>query len=206
MRGKFITFEGCDGVGKSTQIAMLKQHLELSGVDVLLVREPGGNQISEKIRNIILDKYNDEMTDKCELLLYFASRAQLIAQVIEPALSKGTTVICDRYVDSTIAYQGHARGIGVEYIARLIELICADTMPDATVFIDVKPENAFRRYNADKSDRIELEGLAFQNLVYDGFIIASQLYPHRFIAVQPDAVKSVTNGKIIDALSAKGVI
>lgn len=206
MRGKFITFEGCDGVGKSTQIRMLEAYLRKSGVEVLLVREPGGNGISEKIREIILDKHNVGMSAECELLLYYAARAQLISTVIEPALNEGITVICDRFVDSSIAYQGHARGIGIDRVAQLTEFVCKNTMPDATVFLDLPPDRAFRVRGSRDEDRIESEGLAFQNNVYEGFKIVTQIYKDRIISVRPSRDKDKTNGDIIAALAAKGLI
>lgn len=207
MSGKFITFEGCDGVGKSTQISMLKDYLEQHGADVLLLREPGGNPISEKIRAIILDAKNANMVGECELLLYFAARAQLVQEVIIPALSAGKTVICDRFIDSTIAYQGIARGLGIDKISTLIDLVCKDCMPDATVFLDLDPVAAFsRKGGIDRSDRMELEGLGFHNLVYKGFHTARQLYPDRFVSVSPTGNRFDTSAKIIAALKNKGML
>lgn len=206
MKGKFITFEGCDGVGKSTQIRFLKSYLEENGEDVLLLREPGGTDIAEKIRAVILDNANVKMLPTCELLLYYASRAQLIDEVIRPALDNGQTVICDRFTDSSLAYQGYARGIGVEYVASLTNIVCKDIMPDATVFIDLPPESAFRKRGLNGDDRIESEGLAFQQKVYQGFKKAAEMYPDRFISVKPDFDKSVTFQRIITALQNKGII
>lgn len=207
MRGKLITFEGCDGVGKSTQIALFKNYLEQHGNKVLLLREPGGNDISEKIRNIILDSKNTGMTGKCEALLYFAARAQLVETVIIPYLNGGTTIILDRYIDSSIAYQGFARNLGVDYINSLIKLTCADIMPDATIFLDLPPSQAFsRKGGAEKTDRIELENIEFHNRVYLGYHKAMELYPDRIVAVQPIGSIESTHSKIISALKAKRII
>lgn len=206
MRGKFITFEGCDGVGKSTQIKMFKTYLENEGVDVLLVREPGGNVISEKIREIILDKDNSDMSPECELLLYYASRAQLIEKVIEPSLAKGVTVICDRFIDSSIAYQGYARGIGVERVVEITRFVCKNTMPDATVFLNLPPEQAFRARGAQDDDRIESEGLNFQQRVYRGFLQVAEMFQDRIVSVVPCRDKNITNKSIIEALEKHGVL
>lgn len=116
MRGKFITFEGCEGSGKSTQLRLLSEYLDKLGVDYILTREPGGSEIAEQIRNIILNGKNTAMCDECEALLYAAARVQHLKEKIAPALDKGKLVICDRYVDSSLAYQGYARGLGREYI------------------------------------------------------------------------------------------
>ena len=118
-RGKFITFEGCDGCGKSTQLRLLSEYLEKQGVAHIFTREPGGGKISESIRQILLDGKNAEMTDECEALLYAAARVQHLADRVEPALKEGKLVVCDRYVDSSFAYQAYARGLGVEFIEKI---------------------------------------------------------------------------------------
>ena len=120
MKGKFITFEGCEGSGKSTQVALFKSYLEKNGIDYVFTREPGGTKISEKIRTLILDVENSEMTDECEALLYASARAQLVKELIIPSLNEGKLVLCDRYIDSSIAYQAHARGIGEDLLQKLI--------------------------------------------------------------------------------------
>ena len=121
-KGKFITFEGCEGVGKSTQVNMLKDYLKKTGQQAMFLREPGGNTLSEKIRKIILDPDNSEMTSLCEAMLYSAARAQLMGQVIIPALDSGKLIICDRFIDSTMAYQGFARDLGVKTISSLNDI------------------------------------------------------------------------------------
>ncbi len=144
-KGKFITFEGCEGVGKSTQVNMLKDYLKKTGQQAMFLREPGGNTLSEKIRKIILDPDNSEMTSLCEAMLYSAARAQLMGQVIIPALDSGKLIICDRFIDSTMAYQGFARDLGVKTISSLNETVCGDYMPDVTIFLDLPPDEAFKR-------------------------------------------------------------
>ena len=166
----FITFEGCEGVGKSRQIKLLEEYLMSHGVKYFLTREPGGNNVSEQIRNVILDEKNTEMTDECEALLYAASRVQLLKQVIKPKLDAGELVICDRYVDSSLAYQGYARGLGTKFIEEINGYAIENFTPDYTIFLDLDPERAFRRKGgADGKDRLELSGLSFHKKVYEGY-------------------------------------
>lgn len=206
-RGKFITFEGGEGCGKSTQIRLLKDYLEVTHQSYLLVREPGGNKISEKIRSLILDVENAEMTGKCEAMLYSAARAQLLAEVIEPALEKGVNVICDRFIDSTFAYQGYARGLGIDYICKLNELTCGKTLPDITIYLDLEPSVAFKRKGgADLNDRMEKESLDFHNKVYWGYKIAIEMYKDRIISIYPTGSVAETNITILRTLKAKGII
>lgn len=207
IRGKFITFEGCEGVGKSTQVRLLKEYLEASNQEALFIREPGGNTISEKIRDIILDPANSEMTSLCEAMLYSSARSQLIEQVIAPALESGTLLVCDRFIDSTIAYQGVARGLGIDKIKTLNELVCGDYMPDLTIFLDLPPSEAFKRKGGcDKSDRMELESIDFHDSVYSGYLEACKLYPNRIVRISPRGSKFDTNCAIIRTLQARGII
>ena len=144
-RGKFITFEGCDGCGKSTQLRLLSQYLTENAIPHIFTREPGGGKISEAIRDILLNGKNMEMTDECEALLYAASRVQHLSDRVEPALSEGKLVICDRYVDSSLAYQAYARGLGLDFITKINAYALKNYLPDVTVFIDLTPEAAFQR-------------------------------------------------------------
>ena len=206
-KGKFITFEGGEGVGKSTQLNMLRDYLKGTNQSAEFLREPGGNPISEKIRNIILDKANMEITDKCEAFLYSSARAQLMEQKIIPMLNDGKLVVCDRFTDSTIAYQGVARGLGVDFIEQLNKLACGDYMPDVTIFLDLDPVNAFKRKGgADKNDRIELQSLEFHQKVYEGYLLACKLHPDRIIKIVPTGTKFETNRLIIRALQERGII
>jgi dTMP kinase len=179
-RGLFITVEGMDGSGKTTQIGHMREHLASLGCKVLLTREPGGTQISEKIRSIILDAENTEMSDTTELLLYSASRAQLVEQVIRPSLEKNITVICDRYVDSFYAYQGFGRGRSLDILKKITDIAINGIMPDITFFFDVAPEIGLkRRIEATSSDRIENEAMDFHRRVYDGYKELARRYPER---------------------------
>ena len=162
MRGKFVTFEGCEGVGKSHQLRRLKEYLQLNNIKFFATREPGGNVVSEKIRDIILDKNNTSLTDECEALLYASARAQLLKEVIKPRLDNGELVICDRYIDSSIAYQGYARGLGEEFVESINSYAIKNFMPDLTIFLDLPPIEAFKRKGGvDINDRLELSGKEF---------------------------------------------
>lgn len=184
MKGSFITFEGCEGVGKTTQVDRLKRYLEKSGQPALFLREPGGTVISEKIREMLLSKENDKMNGKCEALLYSAARAQLLGEVVAPELEKGSIVVCDRFTDSTFAYQGAARGLGVDFIDELNKLTCGEIVPDVTVFLDLHPREAFaRKGGADKNDRLESQSIEFHEKVYLGYKEIASRYPERFVCV-----------------------
>ena len=207
MKGKFITFEGPEGVGKSKQLNMFCKYLEDNGIKYLLTREPGGTEISEKIRNIILDKDNEKMTDECEALLYAAARAQLLKEVIEPALHRGELVISDRYIDSSFAYQGYARGLGVEFIESINSYAIKNFMPDYTVFLSLTPEEAFKRKGGvDKGDRVELSGMEFHQKVYQGYLELAKKYTDRILVIDASGERNQTQSKIISALKNVGVI
>ena len=179
-RGLFITVEGTDGSGKTTQMANMQSHLASLGCDVLLTREPGGTRISECIRSIILDPAYTEMSNPTELMLYSASRAQLVEQVIKPSIEKSVTVICDRYVDSFYAYQGFGRGISREMLESITNIAINGTMPDITFFFDLDPEIGLkRRYAATGSDRIENELLDFHKKVHAGYKALADRNPQR---------------------------
>ena len=203
---KFITFEGCEGSGKSTQIALIKQYLEKKGANYVFLREPGGTAISEKIRNLILDVANSEMTDQTEALLYASARAQLISQSILPALKNGTLVFCDRYIDSSFAYQSYARGLGFEFVEKVNSFAIENCMPDYTVFLNISPTDAFKRKGgADKDDRLELSGAEFHEKVYKGYLELAKKYPERFIMIDCSGSKWQTHEKIIKALEERGI-
>ena len=207
MKGKFITFEGGEGVGKTTQLRLIREYLEDKGVDAVFLREPGGNEISEKIRGVILDRANFDMTGMCEALLYSAARAQLCEKVIRPALEKGKLVICDRFTDSTFAYQGVARGLGADKIETMNNLACGEIVPDLTVFLDLRPELAFRRKGgADENDRLEQEGMDFHLKVYEGYRLACSRYGDRIVDIDCSSEAEVTHKKIIDALEQRGIL
>ena len=206
-RGKFITFEGCEGVGKSTQVNMLKDYLKKTNQKAMFLREPGGNLLSEKIRKIILDPSNSEMTPLCEAMLYSSARAQLMGQVIIPALENEQLVVCDRFIDSTMAYQGFARDLGVKTITALNETVCGNYMPDITIFLDLPPDEAFKRKGGrDEGDRMELQSLEFHKRVYEGYKKAIDMYPDRIISISPRGNKFETHTALIRNLQARGII
>lgn len=183
-RGKFITFEGCDGCGKSTQLRLWSDYLTKTGVPHIFTREPGGGKISEAIREILLNGKNAEMTDECEALLYAAARTQHLSDRVEPALQEGKLVVCDRYVDSSLAYQAYARGLGVDFISKINSFALEKYPPDVTVFIDLTPEEAFaRKHGADENDRLEQAGMAFHKRVYEGYLAVAKTYPERVVCV-----------------------
>ena len=167
-RGIFITFEGGDGSGKSTQIRKLMKYLEGKGYSVVLTREPGGTPIGEKIRDIILDKKNFEMVPMAEAMLYAASRAQHVEEVIKPALAAGSVVICDRFIDSSLAYQGYARGLG-KSVEVINEYALDGIMPDLTFLMKIDPGRGKKRIGGREADRIETEALSFHQKVFDGY-------------------------------------
>ncbi|MCH5147060.1 MAG: dTMP kinase [Clostridiales bacterium] len=206
MRGKFVTFEGCEGSGKSTQLRFLGEYLMETGVDFIMTREPGGSPIAEDIRKIILNGSYTEMCDECEALLYAAARLQHLKEVVEPALSAGKLVICDRYVDSSFAYQGYARGLGAEFIKKINSFALEKYPPDLTVFLDISPQDAFaRKHGADLSDRMEKMGLEFHQRVYEGYKKLQKEYP-RFVAVDCSGTKFETAENIKELLKAKDII
>ncbi len=178
-RGTFISLEGVDGSGKSTQAALLAESLEAAGYEVLRLREPGGTAISEKIRALLLDPANIEMADECELLLYEAARAQLVCEVIGPALTRGVVVVCDRFYDSTFAYQAGARGIDEKIVLSANSLGSCGISPDCTLVFDLDPKLAFARATHGGADRLEAEGLAFQRRVRAGYMRLAELEPER---------------------------
>ena len=207
MKGKFITLEGCEGVGKSRQIKMLEEYLQSQKIEYFLTREPGGTPVSEQIRNVILDGKNVAMTDECEALLYAAARVQLLKEEVCPRLESGQLVLCDRYVDSSFAYQGYARGLGTEFVEKINDYAIKNCMPDYTLFLDLPPKLAFlRKGGVDKTDRLELSGMDFHEKVYAGYIALAKKYPERFIVIDASGERDETHAKIISALKEKGVI
>lgn len=206
MRGKFITFEGCEGSGKSTQIRLLGEKLSAAGVDFIITREPGGSDVAEQIRKIILDGKNVDMCDECEALLYAAARVQHLKEIVEPALEAGKLVVCDRFVDSSLAYQGAARGLGERYVTDINAVALEKFSPDLTVFLNIPPDKAFeRKHGADKGDRMEQQGLDFHRKVYAGYLALLQKYP-RICAVECGGTKYETAEKIFALLKNKGII
>lgn len=179
MKGLFITFEGGECSGKTTIIKEVCKALAEHNISYISTREPGGIDIAEQIRSIILDVKNTAMTEETEALLYAASRMQHLKERVIPALERGDIVICDRFLDSSLAYQGYARGLGMDSILK-INHFALDHLPDLTLFIDVKPEVALSRLAyRDKSDRLDLEAMEFHQKVYNGYDAVCKLYPKR---------------------------
>ena len=207
MRGKFITFEGCDGCGKSTQLRLLSEYLAKEGVAHIFTREPGGGKISEAIREILLNGKNSEMTDECEALLYAAARMQHLSDRVEPALAKGKLVICDRYVDSSLAYQAYARGLGKEFIAQINGAALKNYRPDLTIFIDLTPEAAFKRkHGADENDRLEQAGMEFHKRVYAGYVAIAEEEPERVVRVDGNKTPAEIFADVLTAMKEKGCL
>jgi dTMP kinase len=181
----FITFEGIDCCGKSTQARLLAERLEATGREVLMLREPGNTRLSEHIREILLNKQYDEMNERTELLLFSASRAQLVAEVILPALAQDKIVICDRFYDSTVAYQGYGRQLPLEDIIHINRIATQELVPDMTFFIDVCPEVAFERCRErfEGRDRMEESGVRFYERVMNGYMRIAQENGARFYIV-----------------------
>jgi len=190
MSGLFITFEGIEGCGKSTQTALLKQRIEAEGRKVVVTREPGGTAVGEKIRDILLDPINSEIKNVTELLLYAAARAQHIDQIIRPSLASGAIVICDRFADSTTAYQGAGRAIERLFIKQAHEIAVRDTWPDLTILMDLPAEYGLERARATRElDRIENEPLAFHRAVRNEFLRIAEHDPLRVRTI--DATRTV---------------
>jgi dTMP kinase len=182
----FITFEGGEGSGKSTAIKTIVSELQKEGYSIVLSREPGGTPISEEIRSIILDKKNTEMDPMTEALLYAAARRQHVVEKILPALKEGKIVLCDRYLDSSLAYQGAARGLGVKRIYNLNQYATDGLLPDLTIFFDLLPEKGLSRIEANASrevNRLDVEKLSFHEKVYKAFHDLANEYPSRYVVI-----------------------
>jgi len=188
--GFFISIEGGDGVGKTTAIKTLEEKLNKNNIKYYLTREPGGSKISESIRNIILDKNNTEEDSKTEALLYAASRRQHLVEIVLPRLEKGELVITDRYIDSSLAYQGYARGIGIKKVLLINTFAIDSYFPDLTFFLDLSPEEGLKRISQNKreEDRLDKEKDSFHQKVYEGYKKVIKKYKKRFVIV--DASKS----------------
>lgn len=201
MRGLFITLEGADGCGKSTQAAILADRIAATGREVVRLREPGGTAVSEKIRALVLDPENSEMAPECELLLFEASRAQLVRQVIEPALARGAVVVCDRFYDSTFAYQAAGRSLAEQTIRAANALGSCGVHPDRTLVLDMDTDAALARATRDGADRMEAEGVAFQRRVREGYLRLVAEEPRRVRRVDATGTVEEVAGRLADALA-----
>jgi dTMP kinase len=180
-QGKFITFEGIEGAGKSTALNFIQEYLQQHKIDTIVTREPGGTEIAEKIRQVVLAHYTEEMASDTELLLFFAARAQHIAKVIKPALQAGKIVLCDRFTDASFAYQCGGRGIDAQRVAALEAWVHADLQPDLTILMDVSIEIGIQRATKrGELDRIEIEKQQFFTRVKEHYALRAQKYSQRF--------------------------
>ena len=199
-RGFFLTLEGAEGVGKSTNIEFITQYLEQRGIDYVLTREPGGTQLGEKIRELLLAVHEESMSELTELLLVFAARAQHLDKIIEPALAAGKWVVCDRFTDATFAYQGAGRGLSMETIGELESMVQGELQPDLTLILDLDPEIGMQRAgNRGELDRFEREQMSFFRHVRQGYLDIAQAEPERCKVI--DAAKALEDVKL-DLLAA----
>ncbi|OGX18875.1 MAG: dTMP kinase [Omnitrophica WOR_2 bacterium RBG_13_44_8b] len=194
MKGVFITFEGSEGCGKSTQSKLLYEYLKKKGKRVIYLREPGGTGISEKIRDVLLEPRN-HISGECEMLLYMAARAQLVEEIIRPALDKDKIVICDRFLDSTVAYQGYGLGMDIGFIKKIGRLTTCGITPDLTILLDLPVKKGLQHRKSNK-DRIERRNLAYHLRVRNGYLALARLEPKRVKIVAIEKDKSVTQSKI----------
>ena len=201
-KGKFITFEGGEGCGKSTQVKRLKAELEAIGIEVLLTREPGGTVLSEQIRHLIKDQMDDPPCDRSELLLFLAARAQLVKNVIRPALERGAWVVSDRFSDSTMAYQGYGRGLSLDVIKTVNDFACETLKPDLTLLLEVSHETARERLRGREApthtaaDRIEQAGDEFHSRLSRGFRELAKAEPYRIKTVDANGTVDEVWGAI----------
>lgn len=205
MNSCFISIEGLEGAGKSTVIAFIETYLKQQQIDVMITREPGGTEIAEKIRRILLDHHQETMTPYTELLLYFAGRAQHLSQVIRPALQQGKWVLCDRFTDASYAYQGAGRGIPSTDIAVLEQMVQGDMRPDLTLFFDVDVEVGLQRIQKNRVlDRFEVEEVSFFQRIRECYLNRAQSEPQRFKIINanlPIAQVEAQVIKVLDSLS-----
>lgn len=200
MKGYFITFEGTEGSGKTTVIEKVEQYYISKGYNVIRTREPGGSKIAEDIRNVILDVNNTNMDAITEAMLYAASRRQHLVEKVIPYLEQGYIVLCDRFIDSSLAYQGHARGLGIEKVYQMNLMATNGLLPDATIYIDVKPEVGLSRIKSNnrEQNRLDLEKISFHEKVYEGYYLVSQMFKERFKVINGDQEReSVLNDTLV---------
>jgi len=202
----FITLEGGEGSGKTTVAKALIADFEARGYEVIYTREPGGNPIAEAIREVILDKQNTDMDVRTEALLYAAARRQHLVDVIEPALANGKIVICDRFIDSSIAYQGYARQIGPELVAEINRFAIGDKMPDLTLLLNIRPEVGLARINKDVNreiNRLDLEKMAFHNAVYEGYQELATKNPERIVVINAEQAVEAVVTDVLNVIKAR---
>lgn len=211
--GLFITFEGPEGSGKTTQTALLKEALQRLGYRIVCTREPGGTRIGEQIRAILHDQANTELVPETEILLYSAARAQHVAEVIRPALSAGEIVISDRYAESTYAYQGYGRGLNLAALDQITRFATGDLQPDLVIYLDLDVNKGLDRKRKDRAEgkgewnRMDDQSLAFYRRVRDGYLAMAEQEPHRWLVInaeQPvNEIHAIIAGKIEALLTAR---
>jgi dTMP kinase len=202
-RGMFISLEGPEGAGKTTIISMLMTELELRGYQVLQTREPGGIEIAEKIRNVILDKSHTAMDPRTEALLYAAARRQHLVEKVNPALENGKIVLCDRFIDSSLAYQGHARGLGMDDVYSINQFAIGDRMPDLTIYFDIDPViglNRINQHNNREVNRLDLEDIQFHYKVREGYELLLKRFPDRMKKIDAAGPLEVVFSKAKDLI------
>ena len=202
----FITLEGPEGSGKTTAVEFAVKALEEKGYQIVRTREPGGTPIAEQIRNVILDKANTNMDPRTEALLYAASRRQHLVEKVWPALKEGKIVICDRYLDSSLAYQGGARGLGIENILNVNLFATENTFPDLTLLFDITPEEGLRRISANANrevNRLDLEKLDFHHKVRNTFLELAKRYPNRFVIIDASKSREEVAKATLDAIMSR---
>ena len=204
-RGIFISFEGIDGCGKSTQVKLLVEFLNQSGSETIMVREPGGTKISEEIRDILLNRHLDNICDRTEALLMTGSRSQLTNEIILPSLKKGLNVVADRYYDSTLANQGGGRELDLEWLIKLNHFATYNLDPNITFFIDIDPKEAQKRKNQEE-DRIERAGIDLQARVRNAYIELAQRFKERYVSIDGNASVNTIHEKIINEIKMKQLI
>ena len=202
----FISVEGPDGSGKTTQLTLLGEFLVRQGYDFCITREPGGTAIGEQIRNIVHDTKNDEMESRAEILLYSASRAQIVGEVIRPALAEGKIVLCDRFYDSTLAYQGYGRQLDLDSLRLITTFATGGLKPDMTLYFDVQPEEGLRRRQKDSAaewNRLDAVGLEFHKRVHEGYRALIAEEPERWVVIDANRPAEVIQVQVQEIVVAR---
>lgn len=205
MKGKFITFEGVEGAGKTSVLHALTDKLTDLGYEVVATREPGGIDIAEQIRSILHDHANTSMEERTEALLYAAARRQHLVEKVLPALDEGKVVLCDRFIDSSLAYQGHARGLGMEEVYQINQFAIQGVMPNLTLLFDITPKKGLERIAANKNrekNRLDLETIAFHEKVYEGYQLLQEQYPNRIKKINADQAFQDVERSALDCILA----
>lgn len=203
MQGSFITFEGGEGAGKTTVLQAVYKEFKEKGKDVITTREPGGIEIAEQIRSVILDTKNDKMDRRTEALLYAAARRQHLVEKVIPNLEQGKIVLCDRFIDSSLAYQGFARGIGMDEILKINQFAIDQFMPDLTLYFDIRPEVGLKRIEQAKMrevNRLDLEKLEFHEKVREGYLFLVERFPKRILVINAEQSQEKVFEEVLDKL------